>query len=185
VTNRLNPRLRSSTFGPTVQVRACVARRAFTLLEVVVVMATLSLVMLIAGGIFFGSFRIIRAISNNYRDLTAVAQLADQFRADVGQATGTSESFGQDRAGPDCLILKESKGRHVIYRRQSGRLERIEFAGSRQSKHQLSLGGDNVRPEFARSKRGPAIVTLRLVETGQRGPKKELEISAALGGDIK
>ena len=100
-------------FGPE---RLLASRRAFTLLEMVVVMATLSVLILIAAGILAGGLRIVHAASDNCRDLAAQGRLAEQFRTDVAGAIAAPTTLGKDSGGPDCLILRQSADRHVIYR---------------------------------------------------------------------
>ena len=158
-------------------------REAFTLLEMVLVMVTLSVVMLIAVAILTAIMKIGHAASDNYRALVVQSSLADQFRDDVARANAAPATLGKESAGPDCLILRLGKDRHLLYRWQAGRLERSELGGSTQRKSTWPLGNERVKPEFVRSGSEPAVIGLRLVETRPHGSKQSVEFTAALGGD--
>ena len=161
-------------------------RRGFTLIEMVVVISMLSVLILLIAATLWGAVKVERADSAMFHRMTVQAQLADQFREDVGRATDLPESLGDLVASSTCLILKMSTDAHVVYRWKNDRLDRVQIKGTEESFLVLPVGGEHVAVEFDRSNRAKHLVAMRLIES--RGPAAShrdwpVEISAALGGD--
>ena len=159
-------------------------RPGFTLIESVVVMASLSIVILLIAATLWGAVKIERADAATLQRIIVQAALADRFREDVGHAVECPDSLNEIQSGPACLILKLAD-RHVVYRWSDDRLKRTEFAGDQSAAAPLAVGGEQVSVRFDRSADGHTA-TLHLVESrGRRESRRDwpLEISAAVGGD--
>jgi type II secretory pathway pseudopilin PulG len=158
-------------------------RRGFTLLEILVVMASLGLVLLLIAAALVGAMQAQQTALKSSQQLISRSALADQFRSDVGRAAAAPEKLGDQAAGPQCLILKMADDRHVVYRWREGRLERSETAGEVRSSRVLPVGDAIVAVEFGRSD-GSRISSLRLIERLRPEAEKHvIEYVAALGGD--
>ena len=160
------------------------ARAGFTLLEVATVIAGISVILIFAGITVVTVVKTGRSSATALQTLTVQKELADQFRTDVAHATAAPDEFGRYRAGPACLLLRLAHDDIVVYRWESGLLERSLLARSGPTRWQVPVGGSSVVPQFDRSGVDRGIVTLRLNETPAR-LKATVEISAALGGDLR
>ena len=165
----------------------CPARRsAFTLFEILVVMASMGPVLLLATATLLAAQRINRSAAGVSERLAVQAALADQFRQDVAQATAAPDTFEKKHAGPGCLILRAADGRHVVYRWDKGQLERSAHVGGRESRQRLPAGSNRAVVEFSRAGPSGRLVTLRLIELPGNTPTRHaIEISASLGGDLQ
>jgi hypothetical protein len=132
-----------------------------------------------------GALQLQHASADALDRLGAQRDLADQFRADVAQAADAPERWQDETAGPDCLILRLGKDRHVVYRWEAERLVRSETAGEREHRHEIALGEGPAAVEFARSGPGGRLLTLRLFTVRKDGRKPAAEFTAALGGDLQ
>ncbi len=160
-------------------------RHGFTLLEVIVVMSMLVVVMLMISVVLVGTIRIQQQAMQMSQHLIARGALADQFRSDVARAAAAPKTFGVDSAGPACLILRMTDGKHIVYRWRKGQMERSQEAGGARSSQALPLGNPDANVEFDQSEKG-RILTLRLIERSKRGGNKQVtEFAAALGGDFQ
>jgi type II secretory pathway pseudopilin PulG len=164
-------------------------RRAFTLIEMLVVMAGMALIIGLSIALILGVVRTYDADAALYRRLTAQEQLADRFRADVAAAEAAPVRAGAWSAGERCLILRRPGGRLVVYTfAENAGLERLETGGTATEERQvLPLGTDGVAVAFVRGERDK-LLSLRWVETrGMEGAPvlRALEFTAALGGDLR
>lgn len=170
---------------------ACVSRSpsrrpGFTLMEAAVILAALALIAAVLAVALGGALRLQKASAGALERLGARRDLADQFRADVAGAADAPPRWQDEVAGPTCLILRLRDGRHVLYRWEAERLERVEVVGERTHRHEVALGGGPAAVEFERSGAGGRLLTLRLFAVGKRGSKQPSgEITAALGGDLQ
>jgi prepilin-type N-terminal cleavage/methylation domain-containing protein len=160
-------------------------RPGFTLLEILVVMAVISMVMAMSISLIVGVLRTHDADANLGTRLTAQALLADQFRGDVATAQAAPGRAGKFTASSRCLILRQPTGDLIVYRFAPAGLERIEVHGDDEDSRMMTLGYQRGTVEFAREDR---VLTLRCVEW--RGAEEEpvrhaVEFSAALGGDLQ
>jgi type II secretory pathway pseudopilin PulG len=158
--------------------------RGFTLIEAVVVMSLLMVLLLIIAATLWGAVKIERADSALLHRITVQAQLADRFRQDVSQSIERPTTWGDQRSGPDCLILRKSEDQLVIYRWSEERLIRREIQGESDSMLPLAVGGEHVEVQFE----WPAERVAKMVLIESRGVGKSrrlwpLEVSATLGGD--
>jgi prepilin-type N-terminal cleavage/methylation domain-containing protein len=161
-------------------------RRAFTLLEMVAVMAMFSVIMLLVATTLWGAFRIERASSAASDRRMLHARLADLFRYDVRNAMATVDLWNGVRSGSDAIILKLGERHHVLYRWVDGRLKRLEVNGDDESAQSLPIGEDDVTVTFSRNEAEGRIAVLRITETrGVGGSRRDqvVEFSAAVGGD--
>jgi hypothetical protein len=161
-------------------------RPAFSLIEVLMVMAALTVALGMLVVVLGGALRLEKASSGALARLLAQRELADQFRADVAGAADAPERWQEEAAGPACLILRLGKDRHVVYRWEAERLVRSEVVGEREQRRELALGAGPVAVEFARDRPGGRLMTLRVFTTRKDGGKQlSAEITAALGGDLQ
>ena len=159
-------------------------RPAFTLLEMIVVMWGLGFLFLLGGAILAGALRMQQANAATQERLTHRAVLADQFRADVHQATALPEHAGTWTASQTCLILQQAHGKQIVYYWKD-RLERIELpAGQAQ---RFNIGDEHTRVEFLRPDADCRLAALWLVRTWpKKSPIARVSvIAAAPGGDLR
>lgn len=159
-------------------------RGGFTLIELVAVMGGLAMLTLVVGSVLYAMMQLYHADEAAGQRLSAQANVADRFRADVAQASATLDTREDEEAGPHCLILRRPDQSHMIYRWDGQQLERTSLGGEPTSQI-LTLGVEQASVEFARSERQ---VTLRITETRGMGSTRRvrtLAISAALGGDLR
>jgi prepilin-type N-terminal cleavage/methylation domain-containing protein len=160
-------------------------RPGFTLLEMVLVMAALSAFLALIGATLVGTIRLQHVGGEVFLSLRAQNMLAEQFRADVARAAEAPPAFERWTARANCLILRLNNGNHIIYHWDQERLERTERNGPDTLRQTLPTGNPRVTAEFSRAGPGQRLVTLRLVEARKQGDKRVLDISAALGGDLR
>jgi prepilin-type N-terminal cleavage/methylation domain-containing protein len=170
--------------GQAFVARATAPRRAFTLLEMVVVMWALLILMLFGTTMLFGTMQAREAVGAAHQYQTQRSALADQFRTDVAVATAAPDSFGGEQAGPKCLVLRLGDGSHTIYRWEDGKLERRSIVDGKTSRQQIAVGRPSTTLEFGRE--GGRLLVLRLSEApGQQVVVWPTVIEAALGGDLR
>lgn len=157
-------------------------RKGFTLLEMLSVMLLFGAMLALTATMLTSGFRVERSSAAAYRRLVHQHALEDQFRADVAEATATPEAWEDFEASPDCLILKNADGRHVLYHWHANRLTRLEHDGDQESKRELPLGDARFTVEFIRDGR---LITLRLEESRKTGVVLVHEMCAALGGGVR
>jgi hypothetical protein len=163
------------------------ARRfGFTVIEILLVMVALALVMLLGGAVLLGGVRIEKSAAESLHRMSLRGLLAERFRADVSGAAAAPEAAGQFHANPQCLVLRMPEGGHVVYRWQEGELQRWELSGTKESRRQVSVETGCTGVEFSRGGHDRRVVTLRLSRAqNEGGPTRTLDISAALGGDLR
>jgi Tfp pilus assembly protein FimT len=159
-------------------------RAGFSLLEMLVMMAALSVVLALGGAVLLTVMRADRVGAATLRDLTRHTELADQFRGDVARATAAPDRLGELTAGPTCLILQTGH-ETIIYRWQDSHLDRVVRAGDKEMRRQIALNAENSTVEFTRPAGDRPILAVRVIETSPHGAKQQSEISAALGGDMR
>jgi hypothetical protein len=151
-----------------------------------VVMAALTVVTGVLAVALAGALKLERASAGALDRLGAQRDLADRFRADVAQAADAPERWREDVAGPTCLILARGEDRHVVYRWEERRLERVEFVGTTTHRSEFARHGGPADVAFERRRDGGRLITLRLFTAGKDGSKHpSAEIAAALGGDLQ
>jgi type II secretory pathway component PulJ len=161
-------------------------RPGFTLIEVSALMAALALTLGMLTVILGGALRLQRASMGDLERLGALRELADQFRADVAQATEAPEHWQKESADATCLILAFSGDRHVLYLWEAKHLARFEFRGERMQRRDIKLGEEPLDVEFVRSGPGGRLLTFRLFAIHKDGARQpSAEITAALGGDLQ
>jgi prepilin-type N-terminal cleavage/methylation domain-containing protein len=161
-------------------------RHGFTLLEMTAVLVILGAIMTLGGALILTSMRADQVGANTLRQLTRHAELADQFRADVGRAVAAPERFEAFTAGPDCLILRFANGSHVVYVFDAGKESLVrEVRGEKPRRQPLPTGSDKATVKFIRPAGEQPVITMRVDETPARGVPRRVEFSAALGGDVR
>jgi type II secretory pathway component PulJ len=158
-------------------------RAGFTLLEIMVVMWALTAVLGLGMALLLTAMRANQVGAATLRDLTRRTELADQFRADVAHAVETPAKLDTFTAGPTCLILRAA-GDHVIYHWHDGTLDRIVLAEGKESRQPVTVG-EYSTVEFIRPAGDRPVVTVRAITTPPRATPRQMDISAALGGDTR
>jgi hypothetical protein len=153
-------------------------RRAFYLLELVVIMAALQVFLAIVVGLLWAAIRVERSTAADFERTLIQGHLADQFRTDVAGATAAEIPADLRR-----VVLVNPGAPTISYDWDGEKLQRSAGA----SRQILPLGVEQAGVEFIRTADG-RLVTLRLSET--RGPAsarrtERIEITAALGGDVR
>jgi hypothetical protein len=162
------------------------ARFGLSLIEVLLIIVALGMVLVMSASLLAGAYKIEAAAGEAFRRQNCWSALADQFRADAGQARDAPDRFDTYSAGPTCLVLHKADGRHVVYYWSDAQLERVEWnCDDDEIRRIMPLGSERASVEFSR---GPAegLVRLRIVPPPDPGTKDRfLEIAAALGGDLR
>jgi len=160
-------------------------RAGFTLLEMVIVMWGLAAAMLIGGALILTTTKANRMGETTWGRLNVRADLAKQFRLDVGRAEAAPDKLDDQTAGPNCLILRMPGGSTVVYRLEPDGLMRVSRAGGRESTRVVQVGAAGAQVAFVRPTSPTGVVTLRITEPRQVGAAAVSEISAALGGALR
>lgn len=158
------------------------SRRAFTLLEVALVLSIGGALLLFAGLVTVGAVRLGRTSLDHLDTLSIQADLADHFRADVTAASTAPERAAQFKAGPHCLVLEGSDDRTIVYEWINNELRRYVIDKTGPKEQPVSLGPAPGTVEFLRSEPSGRLITLRLTEVRKHGPGQVVEISASLRG---
>ena len=111
--------------------------------------------------------------------------LARQFRDDVSRAEAAPNKLGNLEAGSTRLILRMPGGATVQYSWENNSLERTEQIGEKESHRLITAGPAGTTIAFDRPTNNSKVVTLRITESSGKGPAKQSELSAALGGNLR
>lgn len=161
-------------------------RKGFSLIEMIAVLWGVWAILLISVLLLVAIHKLERSTAASLNRLSNHSALADQFRADVAQASAAPETFGQHKAGPTCLILRDPNGKHLVYRWQEKYLERTEQVGEEIQQQRLDLGKECTGIEFQRTGPEQRLIALKLTEKpSTTAPPRQKEITAALGGDLR
>jgi len=101
-------------------------RKAFTLVEVLVVIAVLPFVLLVIGGVYTTFIRDIPRMTRVLQVNTTVLDALRQMRRDMDGAVGLPEQCADRHAG-DRTLLIEQPGRVICYQLEDGRIVRTPF----------------------------------------------------------
>jgi hypothetical protein len=161
-------------------------RAGLSLVEVMAMMAGLSLVLAFSASLLAGAYKIEAAAGEAFRRQNCWSSLADQFRADVSGARDAPDRREGLAAGPTCLILGKADGVTIVYSVNDGRLERSETAmEGNESRRIIPLGWEHGSVRFARAQ-PDGMVRLQVLPPADSGPPgRYLEIAASLGGDLR
>jgi hypothetical protein len=153
-------------------------------MEMLTVMVGLGVVLVLGTTMLSAGFRLHKAAGVAQQRLIGRSLLADQFRADVGQAIGVLESAARWHASSNCLILRLAGKKIVIYSWGGKELERWELVGSRTtSRQRVGLDSGCGAVTFARLGQDGKLLVLQLHDSGAKVDNPRQEIAAALGGD--
>jgi len=103
-------------------------RKAFSLMEILVIAAIVPLVMLVVSSVFAVFIRDIPRETRVVQQNATMLNMLRQIRRDVDQATGLPEQFG-DRHIDERTVLIEQPDAVVCYRFEEGRAVRILLKG--------------------------------------------------------
>ncbi len=160
-------------------------RAGFSLLETIAVLFGFSMLMALSAMTIVGAFRIKNASTDALEKQGQRLALIDQFRADVAGAADAPEALDDLKADGGNLILRKQDGRHVVYRGEGGRVERWERRAPGAEPVWVRLEPAGVTAAFSRADPERRLVTLRLTTAGKLAVAQSLEITAALGGDLR
>ena len=156
-------------------------RRGYSLVEVIVVMATASVLLGLTVTLLYTLFRAERGGRDQVRHYTALGRLAEQFRRDVHAATAADAIENQE------WEFSLSDNRTVTYRMEPGRVIRLEQAGEaspRRESFALPPGmtaaveiDTDAEPTFAR------LVIVPAPAGPERPRGRPMQIDAMLGRD--
>lgn len=110
-------------------------RRAFSLVEMLVVVATLPLFMVMVSRVFMVLGRDVPRSSQLVLEQSSVLSVLDQVRQDVDQARTLPRSYG-DRPGDEATLLIQRSDCVVVYQVEGGKVTRTL----------LGLSGDPPEP---------------------------------------
>jgi hypothetical protein len=154
-------------------------RKAFTLIEMLLVITSVSLVLGLCASVLAGLFRVERGARSAMLDATTVGRLARQFRADVRSAAAARRG----ELEPSRLELTGIDGSSVVYRLEGARLFRERL-------RQAELHG---RESYSIERLGPvrfkieggliAVELLRRSDVAPALARPEIRIEATLGKD--
>jgi prepilin-type N-terminal cleavage/methylation domain-containing protein len=161
------------------------SRPGFTLIEMMVVMTVLGFFCTLFAALIWGAVKIERADAEVFQRMLAQNALADRFREDVARAKAAPEKGGDFQASSTCLILQRADGSQVVYRWHEGRLQRFEVDDDDEVEQNFPVGGERTKVEFTRAGHERRLIIMRLIELRDRGPNRLVEISTALGGDLR
>jgi len=161
------------------------SRTGFTLIEILVVMAVMTVALGLGTTLLLAAMRTDQVGTATLHRLSWRAQLADQFRADVAGAAAAPDRLGDRTAGPACLILRTPAGTHVVYQWQGAKLIRIVGTGDTETRTPVVPDVPELSGEFIRTDGDRPLVTLKLVETPALGTARRAEVAAAVGGDLR
>ena len=175
----LTPAVRTAGVKPAAR---WIVRGGFSLIELVIVMVLLTFLLSVLATTVWSTIRIERTDSKAFERSLRHSAIGDQFRADVANAARAPRDLGEHKAGPQCLILAQADGSHVIYALKNKRMERMRQ--TKEDAHSQPLGlGEDWTVEFATA---PGLITMRLIDLRHGTPMKHpVEYHAALGGDVK
>lgn len=101
-------------------------RKAFTLVELLVVVTVLPFILVAVSGVYATFIRDIPRTTRVVQENTTVLNLLGQMRRDVDAAVGLPEQFEGRRAGERTLLI-EQPGRVICYQIEDGRIVRTPF----------------------------------------------------------
>ena len=104
-------------------------RRAFTLIEVLVVLAVMPFVLVLISGVYATFIRDIPRATRVLQVNTTVLDALRQIRRDVEGAIGLPEQFADRHAGARTLLI-EQPGRVICYELDEGRIVRTLLRGA-------------------------------------------------------
>lgn len=102
-------------------------RKAFTLIEVLVVLAVMPFVLLVISGVYTTFIRDIPRSTRTLQVNTTVLDVLRQMRRDMDGAVGLPEQF-EDRHAGERTLLVEQPGRMICYQLEDGRIVRTVLA---------------------------------------------------------
>ncbi len=102
-------------------------RKAFTLIEVLLVVVTLPFVLLVISGVYTTFIRDVPRAIRVLQMNTTVLDLLRQIRQDVEEAVALPGQLGEQRTDARTLLI-EQPGRVIRYQIEEGRVTRTPFA---------------------------------------------------------
>jgi prepilin-type N-terminal cleavage/methylation domain-containing protein len=111
-------------------------RRAFTLIEILVVIAVAPSVLLVIGSVYTTFIRDIPRTTRVLQENTTVLHVLQQMRRDMDEAVGLPQQFDGQRAGERTLLI-EQPGRVVRYQLGDGQIVRTLLTDSPSGEQRL------------------------------------------------
>jgi type II secretory pathway pseudopilin PulG len=104
-------------------------RKAFTLVELLMLVSVLPIVMIAISGVYATLIRDIPRTTRVLQQNTVVLDLLRQIGRDMDQATGLPEQFDGQHTGAHVLLIEQS-GRVIRYEFQDGQVVRTLLSGA-------------------------------------------------------
>jgi len=158
-------------------------RRAFSLIEMCAVMATLGITLSLGAIILLVAMRSNQVGGATLLQIRLCTDVGDTFRADVANAVATPATLENSRRSPACLILQGVGDEHVVYDWSNGQLTRTVRRAERESRSILAIGIPQIVVEFEVPDGNRPVVLMRVIESRGHGATRRSEFAAALGGD--
>jgi hypothetical protein len=158
-------------------------RRAFTLIEMCAVMATLGITLSLGAIILLVAMRSNQVGGATLLQIRLCTDVGDTFRADVASAVAVPATLDNWRRSPTCLILQRTGDERVVYDWQNGQLTRTVRKAERESRTVLSIGISDIAVEFEALDGARPVIQMRVIESRGHGASRRSEFAAALGGD--
>ena len=156
-------------------------RRGFSLVELLVVMTGVAAALGLCIGLIHMLTRLDRASRAHLAETSALARLADQFRADV-RASDADQFKTLEKSSVEGLDLALGGDRAVRDNARAGGVERIERRGDAVERRETyRLPGKGAPRLEVRCEEGD--VWARLLLTAAPGPSRGVSIEALLGKD--
>lgn len=108
-------------------------RKAFTLVELVVVLAVLPFVMAVLGGLFNTLIRDIPRSHRVVQENTSLLSMLDRMQKDIDRAKRLPESFGEYTTSDKLLLIELAEGM-VCYQLKDNKVLRLKLTDNQQSK---------------------------------------------------
>jgi len=159
------------------------SRRAFSLIEMCAVMATLGITLSLGAIILLVAMRSNQVGGATLLQIRLSTDAGDTFRADVAGAVAAPATLGDLSRGPTCLILQGVGDEHIVYDWKNGQLTRTVRRAERESRSVLSIGIPEIAVEFEAPDGNRPVILMRVIESRGNGASRRSEFAAALGGD--
>jgi hypothetical protein len=167
-----------------------VTRRAYTLVELLLVVSLATVVLSTLGVLLHGAWRVERTMTNHRQFVDTLDRLAQQFRTDIHQATsvriGTAAQSG-GKSAPFIVAMSNEEAEYSLGQATVSRIVRREGNIVARETFQLPDGGDirwEISPGGGAKQRQVAslLISYPLVSTARDlSDKRNLRVDAAIG----
>lgn len=152
-------------------------RRAFTLVEILLVITVLPFLFMIVDGVYRTLLKDLPLSYNVVQEHTILLNMLGQLRQDIDRAQALPQSYGELVAG-DNLLLIQLKDSVIVYQLENGRAVRRVLTGPQASGNEESRvwalpHATVVWKVWSKDGRGYAVATKAHIERSIRGKWKK------------